>query len=241
MVQDAQRTRSSPRTGPSLMNTLKDADLKKNILIELGVYPWRLRMPAENNTQNKWEQLQKQAEQCTACALHQTRNKVVFGVGNRAAQLMIIGEAPGFYEDQQGEPFVGRAGLLLNAMLEAINLQRESIYIANILKCRPPQNRDPHLNEVNTCTPFLNQQIELVQPKILLAVGRIAAHFLLKMSGSLESLRQKKHSYGPTQIPLLVTYHPAYLLRNPKDKKKAYADLLFLQEMLSQVVVIDQQ
>ncbi len=158
--------------------------------------------------------------QCHACGLEKGRTQTVFGIGNRQANLMIIGEAPGFYEDQQGEPFVGRAGQLLNAMLAAIGLSRESVYIANILKCRPPNNRDPLPDEVALCTPFLQKQIALIKPQLLLAVGRIAAHYLLETKTSLNQLRGKIHSYGQFDTPLIITYHPAYLLRNPADKAK---------------------
>lgn len=174
-----------------------------------------------------WEALETCVKNCTACSLHTTRTQTVFGVGNIQAKLMIIGEAPGFHEDHEGEPFVGRAGQLLTAMIKSIGLERCDVYIANILKCRPPDNRDPLVEEVETCTPFLNQQIALVKPKLLLALGRIASHYLLNTKTSLESLRNKIHCYG--EIPLMVTYHPAYLLRNPIDKKKAWADLQFVQ------------
>ncbi|MCD6039008.1 MAG: hypothetical protein K0S27_408 [Gammaproteobacteria bacterium] len=163
--------------------------------------------------------------QCTACPLHKTRTQTVFGTGYQQADLMIIGEAPGFYEDQKGEPFVGRAGQLLNAMLEAIGLDRRRVYIANILKCRPPNNRDPLPEEVSQCSGFLTKQIAFVQPKLLLALGRIAANYLLNTQMPLGRMRGKLHSYGMQNIPLLVTYHPAYLLRNPKDKGKAWQDL----------------
>jgi uracil-DNA glycosylase family 4 len=176
--------------------------------------------------------LQQRVAACTACALHQGRTQTVFGVGDPNANLMIIGEAPGFHEDQQGEPFVGRAGQLLTAMIKAIGFSRSDVYIANILKCRPPNNRDPLPEEVASCTPFLQQQIQLVQPKLLLAVGRIAAHYLLGTKSSLESLRGKSHQYGEQQTPLIVTYHPAYLLRNPADKKKAFLDLMFVKTQL---------
>ncbi len=180
-----------------------------------------------------WDNLQSRVAACTACSLHQGRTQTVFGVGNREAKLMIIGEAPGFHEDQQGEPFVGRAGQLLTAMIKTIGFDRKDVFIANILKCRPPNNRDPNAEEVATCTPFLDQQIALVQPILLMAVGRIASHYLLNTKSSLESLRNKIHVYGENSIPLIVTYHPAYLLRNPADKKKAYADLLFIHKTLS--------
>jgi uracil-DNA glycosylase len=201
----------------------------------LNIYRWQQRSPLIQMSEpilNHWDSLQLRVKQCIKCELHTSRTQTVFGVGNNHAQLMIIGEAPGFYEDQQGEPFVGRAGQLLNAMLKAIQLERNQVYIANILKCRPPNNRDPLPEEVQACTHFLNQQIDLVQPRLLLAVGRIAAHYLLQTKSSLESLRNKWHDYGDKQIPLIVTYHPAYLLRNPKDKKKAYADLKIVRNKL---------
>jgi uracil-DNA glycosylase family 4 len=181
-----------------------------------------------------WETLEKKVSQCTACQLHTSRTQTVFGVGNKQAKLMIIGEAPGFYEDQQGEPFVGRAGQLLTAMINSIGFERNQVYIANIIKCRPPSNRDPQPEEVSTCTPYLDQQIALVQPHLLLAVGRIAAHYLLKTKSSLESLRNKVHHYAYQDTPLIVTYHPAYLLRKPADKKKAFTDLQFIQKKLQE-------
>lgn len=207
----------------------------------LGIQSWTLRQsasiavvqPPSAALPDEWQSLKKRVEQCQACGLHTSRTQTVFGVGNMQASLMIIGEAPGFNEDQQGEPFVGRAGQLLTAMLAAIGLQREEVYIANILKCRPPNNRDPIVEEVNSCTPFLNEQIALVQPRVLLAVGRIASHYLLNTKNSLESLRGKTYQYGANATPLLVTYHPAYLLRNPTDKRKAFADLKFLQRLLA--------
>lgn len=195
----------------------------------LGLDAWELR---EKKTLSDWEPLQKRVAQCIACSLHQTRTQTVFGVGNVSASLMFIGEAPGFYEDRQGEPFVGRAGQLLTKMLKAIQLERSDVYIANILKCRPPNNRNPLPEEVQSCTPFLEEQMAFIKPRLLVAVGRIAAHYLLKTKSSLESLRNKIHSYGEQKTPLIVTYHPAYLLRNPADKKKAFLDLQFIQRTL---------
>ena len=198
----------------------------------LGLLPWVQRQaPVKTNTA-AWDTLKQCVEACTACTLHRTRTQTVFGVGDRQASLMIIGEAPGFHEDKQGEPFVGRAGQLLTAMIRAIGLERNQVYIANILKCRPPENRDPQQDEVNTCTSFLDQQIALVQPQLLLAVGRIASHYLLRTKSSLESLRNKMHSYGADHTPLIVTFHPAYLLRNPADKKKAFLDLQRVKSLL---------
>lgn len=181
-----------------------------------------------------WQTLQQSVSSCRACELHNTRNNTVFGVGSATADLMVIGEAPGADEDRQGEPFVGRAGALLNEMLFAIGLQREQIYIANILKCRPPGNRDPQPQEVSRCEPYLHRQIELVQPKLLLAVGRVAAQNLLKTTSSLGQLRGHWHSFGETGIPVLVTYHPAYLLRKPLEKHKAWQDLQIVNHRLEQ-------
>lgn len=183
-------------------------------------------------TEKVWAELEQQVSSCTLCDLHKTRRNVVFGVGNKDADILIIGEAPGATEDAQGKPFVGRAGLLLDAMLATIGLHRDDVFIANILKCRPPNNRDPLPREVKLCTPYLQQQIALIKPKIIMAVGRIAAHFLLNTNQSLGRLRGRVYSYGEQKIPLLVTYHPAYLLRSPREKAKAYQDLLRIQEIL---------
>ena len=153
----------------------------------------------------------------------------MFGVGNNNAQWMVIGEAPGADEDRQGEPFVGRAGKLLNEMLRAVGLPREDVYIANVLKCRPPNNRDPLPAEVAQCEPYLKRQVELVQPKIILAVGRIAAQNLLQTDITIGKLRGQQFSYAG--IPLVVTYHPAYLLRSPAEKRKAWDDLRFARDV----------
>jgi uracil-DNA glycosylase family 4 len=168
---------------------------------------------------------------CQRCRLSKTRTQTVFGIGNEQADVMVIGEAPGFHEDQQGEPFVGRAGQLLNAMLLAIGLTREQVFIANIIKCRPPNNRDPLPDEVETCTEYLVQQIDFIKPKVICALGRISAQYLLKREEALGKLRQQTHHYQ--NIPLIATYHPAYLLRNPIDKKKTYQDLLTLKGYVS--------
>lgn len=200
----------------------------------MGIQAWQSRQSSQPiASSSAWEDLQAAIASCKACSLHQTRTQTVFGVGNRLADLMIIGEAPGFHEDQQGEPFVGRAGQLLDAMLASIGFSRESVFIANILKCRPPQNRDPLPAEVALCTPFLEKQIALIKPKLLLAVGRIAAHYLLESKSSLSQLRTKIYSYGALQTPLIITYHPAYLLRNPVDKGKAFKDLQLVNQTLN--------
>jgi DNA polymerase len=179
--------------------------------------------PQASTASPEWAALEDAVRTCTKCSLHTTRTQTVFGVGNRQARWMFIGEAPGADEDRQGEPFVGRAGQLLNAMIAALGLKREEVYIANILKCRPPNNRDPQANEVEQCEPYLVRQIELIQPKLIVALGRHAAHSLLKTDLALARLRSQRLSYQG--IPLVVTYHPAYLLRTPSDKRKAWDDL----------------
>lgn len=172
-----------------------------------------------------WDSLSAQVSTCTRCRLHETRRQTVFGVGNRNAEWMIIGEAPGADEDRQGEPFVGRAGQLLNEMLRAAGFARGDVYIANILKCRPPNNRDPRPDEVAECSGYLQRQIELVAPKLIIAVGRIAAQNLLRRDEPVGKLRGEVHRLDPPGVPVVVTYHPAYLLRSPAQKRKAWADL----------------
>jgi uracil-DNA glycosylase family 4 len=173
-----------------------------------------------------WPELESAVKACRLCDLNKTRTQTVFGVGNRTAEWMVIGEAPGADEDAQGEPFVGRAGQLLNSMLKACGLKREHVFIANILKCRPPQNRDPTPNEAACCTPYLQRQIELVNPKLILCVGRIAAQNLLNTDTPIGKLRGQVHRLGSAGRPVVVTYHPAYLLRSPGEKRRAWDDLL---------------
>lgn len=180
-----------------------------------------------------WPTLKSAVAICDACELHATRTQTVFGVGDENADWLIIGEAPGADEDKQGEPFVGRAGQLLNAMLLALGLKREQVYIANILKCRPPNNRDPRPEEVLSCAPYLRRQVELIRPRMILAVGRIAAQNLLQSSETIGRLRGKPHQYADTGIPLVVTYHPAYLLRSPGEKRKAWRDLCLAADIYS--------
>ncbi|MGD0735609.1 MAG: uracil-DNA glycosylase [Terracidiphilus sp.] len=160
---------------------------------------------------------------CTRCGLHKGRNKLVFGDGSATARLMFVGEGPGADEDAQGLPFVGKAGQLLNNMIAAMGLKREEVYIANVVKCRPPGNRTPEPEEANTCTPFLFQQIDAVRPQVLVALGATAATYLLGHRQPLAGLRGRVHAYRGMQ--LIVTYHPAFLLRDPRQKKEAWADL----------------
>lgn len=171
-----------------------------------------------------WEALAAAVHGCRRCELCESRTQAVFGVGDRQARLMIVGEAPGAEEDRQGEPFVGRAGRLLNAMLRAVGLDRERVFIANILKCRPPGNRDPQPAEVAQCMPYLRRQIELISPALILCVGRIAAQNLLATDTPIGRLRGSLHRLE-TGVPVIVTYHPAYLLRSPGEKRKAWEDL----------------
>ena len=176
--------------------------------------------------------LRNRVSRCTDCDLHTSRTQTVFGVGNHDADLMIIGEAPGVDEDRLGEPFVGSAGQLLGAMLKAIGLRREQVYIANILKCRPPGNRNPHVDEVLACQGFLQRQIDLVAPRLILSVGGVSAHSLLQTDEPVGRLRKRVHRYSEAETPLLVTYHPAYLLRKPSEKAKAWEDLQQVARLL---------
>lgn len=183
-----------------------------------------------------WEPLRQLVSVCTRCELHATRTQTVFGVGSKQARWMFIGEAPGAEEDRQGEPFVGRAGQLLTSMIQAAGLRREDVYIANVLKCRPPSNRDPRPAEAASCRGYLERQIELVDPALIVAVGRIAAQNLLATETPLARLRGRVHTLGPRSRPLIVTYHPAYLLRSPGEKRKAWQDLVFAKRTLAQLV-----
>jgi uracil-DNA glycosylase len=192
--------------------------------------------PATGDVAARWDALRSEVLTCTKCVLHQTRTQGVLGVGPRRSDWMVIGEAPGAEEDRRGEPFVGRAGHLLDAMLHAIGLNRgTNVYIANVLKSRPPGNRDPKAEEVAACLPYLMRQIELLQPRLMLAVGRIAAQNLLSTDLSLGRLRGKVHHFGELNTPLIVTYHPAYLLRTPADKSKAWEDLKFARSVFRQL------
>ncbi len=188
-----------------------------------------------------WDALAALVKDCTKCRLRAGCTQTVFGVGVKTAKLMVIGEGPGADEDRLGEPFVGRAGQLLDAMLFAINHGRKpeggqhGVYIANVVKCRPPNNREPQPDEAATCTPYLLRQIELVQPRLILAVGRVAAQNLLMTEEPIGKLRGRVHHFGSRQIPVLVTYHPAYLLRSPREKARAWDDLQRARTLLGQV------
>lgn len=224
---------------------------REQVLKELGIAPvWRLRQqPASAASamtetggddrrsrilQMDWAQLKEAVANCTGCELHKTRTQGVPGVGDESADWLVIGEAPGADEDAQGEPFVGQAGRLLDAMLAAIGLARgDNVYIANVLKSRPPGNRNPAPEEIAACMPYLERQVQLIQPKIILALGRFAAQTLLDTEEAIGRLRGRVHRYQG--IPLVVTYHPAYLLRNLPDKEKAWEDLCLAQETMAKL------
>ena len=231
-----------------------DSSLRLQYLEAMGIEVWVPRTPVHNkqplcseadihvdyaepeviqSAQASWDILQTEVAECTKCALCKTRTQTVFGTGNKNADWMIIGEAPGQHEDLQGKPFVGNAGLLLTEMLRAIGLSREQVFITNILKCRPPGNRDPKPDEVESCNDYLQRQQQLIRPKIILAVGRIAAQTLLKTDEPLAKLRGKKHAFNDT--PLVVVYHPAYLLRSLSEKRKAWQDLLFARQIYNDI------
>ena len=240
-------------------------DRRKQILNELNLLPlWQLKSGAQRQShqpttliepdtaikspqsaitsaplipihQMDWNQLKSTVSQCTLCPLHQTRTNTVFGVGDEHADWLFIGEGPGAREDELGEPFVGQAGKLLDQMLAAIELQRgDRVYIANIVKCRPPNNRNPSTEEAKQCEPYLSRQIDIIKPKLIVALGKVAAQNLLNTDDSISSLRNKIHHYR--DIPLIVTYHPAYLLRSLPEKAKAWRDLCFAKTTMRSLV-----
>lgn len=209
-------------------------------LAALGVPDWRQRRALPDppgpptvaaSQDDSWEALGAEVEHCMGCKLHACRTRTVFGVGNRSARWLVVGEAPGAEEDRQGEPFVGRAGKLLDAMLLATGLRREEVFIANVLKCRPPDNRNPAPDEVAQCLPYLERQIALLKPTILLAVGSVAAQNLLATDVPVGRLRGRVHAFGNARTPVVVTYHPAYLLRSPGEKRKVWEDLKFARRI----------
>ena len=188
--------------------------------------------PAAADTELRWQGVRQAVARCTQCRLHETRTQSVFGVGPRDARLMVIGEAPGAEEDRTGEPFVGRAGHMLDAMLRAIGCDRDTVFIANTIKCRPPGNRDPRVDEVTACNDYLEQQLTAVAPDVVIAVGRIAAQRLLQVEMPLGRMRGKTHQLPDRDVPLVVTYHPAYLLREPAQKARAWEDLKRVRALL---------
>ena len=202
--------------------------------IGIQTYVLRPTIQPDDKTSNetKWVKLEKKVSNCKDCELHKTRTQTVFGCGNQQSDWLFIGEAPGKDEDLEGEPFVGRAGRLLNEVIFSLGLKREEVYIANILKCRPPNNRDPSQDEIQSCTTYLQQQIKMISPKIIIAVGRVAAQHLLNTDLTMAKLRGTVHSYGSESIPLITIYHPAYLLRSPSQKYKVWSDLQVVKTLM---------
>ena len=239
----------SPEDRQSLQPQGRPAESERRAYLEaLGVDVWELRgsnaeehvviadkTPPQETTLLEWPELRETVSGCTLCSLHKTRTQTVFGVGSEQADWMIIGEAPGAEEDRRGEPFVGRAGKLLDEMLRAVGLARDAVFIANTLKCRPPNNRDPTADEAAACRAYLDRQISLLKPKLILAVGRIAAQNLLGTDAPLGRLRGQKHYLNDGQLPVVVTYHPAYLLRSPTQKRKAWQDLCLARQIANEL------
>ncbi len=222
-VEQQSLTHETPQPAPAAA----DAEQEKPAVAVRGYSD----LPVDN-----WDSLEQSIHACGNCDLAAGCTQKVPGKGNRQAELMIIGEAPGRDEDLQGKPFVGRAGQLLDRMLEAIEIEPESVYITNILKCRPPNNRDPQADEISACGAFLRAQIALIEPRIIFSVGRISAQNLLQDSSPVRRLRGHLHSLPGTDIPLLVTYHPAYLLRNPREKARVWQDLKALRQQLGHAI-----
>ena len=177
--------------------------------------------------------IEKNIEGCKKCSLHESRTNIVFGDGDSKADIMIIGEAPGQEEDKIGQPFIGRAGKLLNSFLSSINLDRDSVFITNTVKCRPPDNRNPENIEIQSCSNFLDRQIDVIKPKVLVLLGKIAANRMLDLDKPISELRLKKFYIGKYNMPLIVFYHPAYILRSPSQKLKVWDDLKFLKSIIS--------
>ncbi|MAQ73417.1 MAG: uracil-DNA glycosylase [Gammaproteobacteria bacterium] len=202
--------------------------------IETFWYRAKKKKPSENSLNADLSTLKEIVSNCTKCELHKSRDKTVFGSGNESARILFIGEAPGRDEDKEGEPFVGRAGKLLTEMISSINLNREDIYITNTVKCRPPSNRNPSDEEVKSCADYLENQIELIKPKIIILLGKVAANRIIKNDQPIAELRKKTFFFEPKNIPIIVFYHPAYLLRNPKDKRKVWEDLLYLKSVMKE-------
>lgn len=205
-------------------------ELHPYYLQQMGIDVWVKRQQKAPDCSQTLDLLAQKVASCTLCALHKNRTQTVFARGNPKARLMIIGEAPGFYEDKKGLPFVGKAGALLDNMLKSVGYGEDQVYIANVIKCRPPDNRDPDAEEIAACSPYLTEQIQQIRPVLILALGRFAGQFIMKKKIPMHHMRQHIHYYE--QTPCLVTYHPAYLLRNPVDKKKAYEDLVKVTTML---------
>jgi uracil-DNA glycosylase family 4 len=230
-----------PRIGASVEQSLPVAKIETEIpvavlpVLEASIEQQPI-AKSEISVTQQWDELKAEVQNCTRCGLCNTRTQTVFGTGNQHADWLLIGEAPGQQEDEQGEPFVGVAGQLLTEMLRALGLEREQVFIANILKCRPPANRDPHSDEIKSCKDYWQRQYQLIQPKIILAVGRVAAQTLLNTDATVAKLRGRVHHYNNT--PVVVVYHPAYLLRSLSEKRKAWQDLQLAKQT---VIAMEQQ
>ena len=235
VIQPEQREEMSPRRTAAAVRTTPDESTLE-VVTNKPEY-------SVNDPVKALKIIREDLGDCTRCVLHkQGRKQIVFGVGDPKAELMFIGEAPGADEDQQGEPFVGRAGQLLNNMIKAMGLEREQVYIANIIKCRPPNNRTPEREECETCSPFLMRQVATIKPKVIVALGAVAAKTLLAINDSMSNLRGRWYEFRPagarsndpnwTSAKLAVTYHPAFLLRDPRQKKEAWKDLQMVMKEL---------
>jgi DNA polymerase len=222
----------------NILNKVKSYFMQQEELFGELIYPTtNVQKPkTELSNMKTLDELNSIASGCLKCTLGHTRTNLVFGVGNPESRVMFIGEAPGADEDAQGEPFVGRAGQLLNKILAAIEMKREEVYICNILKCRPPDNRDPLANEMEICTPYLEKQIDIIKPEFIICLGRIAAQWLLKTNDSLTKLREKVHDYKGAK--LIITYHPAALLRNPNWKRPAWEDMKMFKKMFYEASIL---
>ena len=207
---------------------------KKELLTLMNISnSWYVDTKHEARNDLIYENLELEATNCQQCILSKSRNKVVFGKGDKKSKIFIIGEAPGKDEDLNGQPFIGRAGKLLTEILLSIKLKRSDVYITNTIKCRPPDNRNPNTDEIESCSHFLDKEISLIAPEVIILLGKVAAETILNKSKSMADLRGKIHYYKDTEIPTLVFYHPAYLLRSPYEKRKVWDDILFMKREIN--------
>ncbi len=228
VIADREEAGDNASSDSPLPNPLPEREGAECGLINSAVYT-----EPKSAATDSWSVLEAEVANCTLCALCETRIQTVFGTGNKNADWLLVGEGPGQHEDEQGKPFVGKAGLLLTEMIRAMGLAREDVFITNIVKCRPPNNRDPHAQEVESCKNYLQRQQALIKPKIILAVGRIAAQTLLNTDEPLSRLRNKVHFLNDT--PVVVVYHPAYLLRSLLEKRKAWQDLKLAMQTVKNI------
>ena len=229
-IDDFYRREIQGNPDPLAVQTRDDAKPSHSDVFEPQALPTSPTTQQEMTPEKALRAIREDIGDCTRCRLHKGRTNLVFGVGNVNADLMFVGEGPGADEDAQGEPFVGRAGQLLNNMISAMGLKRSDVYIANVVKCRPPQNRTPEKDECDTCSPFLMRQIDVIKPKVIVALGAVAAKNLLAINDSMSNLRGRWYDFRDSK--LLVTYHPAYLLRDPRQKKEAWKDLQMAMKYL---------